>query len=162
MPLTFVSNEPPNIGFAGSPQRALSTSRWSCETDSSAYWSRFNEKLCTRFTNYSVSCVTRIISNGEWSEPPAILELNSLEDEGETVNLDRTLRVQVTRGGDSWTFESPELEILSSGTSLAQAVGSFSDDFFVHWNVITKTEDDGLSKEARLIKGRLLSYLDSK
>jgi len=76
-------------------------------------------------------------------------------------HLKHPLRVNVTREGDTWVCESPELSILSFGRSLQEALMSLYSDFAMLWDVIARSPDESPTREAQLVKSRLLALVES-
>lgn len=93
-------------------------------------------------------------------EIPASASMGVIEWRRKRFILRKSLHVRVGLEGGVWVYEHEPLGILAHGSSQAEAFDAFRAEFVSAWEQIAKEEDARLTRDARMLKKRLLSIVD--
>jgi len=80
------------------------------------------------------------------------LVLQEIRTQGRTFLLNQPIRIEVSRFGGGWCYESKPFAILAFGKSTQEVLDSFAEDFSVLWGAIGEAPDESLTMDAIAVK----------
>jgi hypothetical protein len=83
------------------------------------------------------------------------ISLDTLAFNGAVIDLGSPVEFDLFMEDDLWNCQSEELSILAFGTTVEEAIKSFSEDFLTVWDVIAESPDEDLTVEAQRVKNAM-------
>lgn len=111
------------------------------------------------------SSVEQRISSPQPFEIPKLsrfsISLDELRFAGTCVKFSAPVEFELFIEDGLWNCENQELSILSFGSTVQEAVDSFSEDFLALWDVIAQSPDESLTVEAQKVKRMMRKLVSS-
>jgi hypothetical protein len=83
------------------------------------------------------------------------ISLDTLAFNGAVIDLKPPVEFDLFMEDDLWNCQSEALSILAFGTTVEEAIKSFSEDFLTVWDVIAQSPDEDLTLEAQRVKNAM-------